>query len=161
MKEQNTKWETIKTVIIAVVLAMIIDTLGLAAHITMSVGEEDGGGRDSASMKEDVCEALIGALYLDAGYEAVHGFVAMHWKTALEKLRDAPKDAKTALQEAAQARGLGLPEYVVLSEEGPSHAPLFRIAVRLPGMAEQQARAGNKRKAEQEAAASMLEAMDE
>lgn len=137
-------------------LAKVMDGLQLAEHIRMSAGEESGGGRDSASIKEDVCEALIGAIYLDGGFEAAYDWVAQIWQPYVEALTAAPQDAKTSLQEWAQGRGLPLPAYNVLSQEGPAHAPVFVVEVQVEGETPQQAEASSKRQAEQRAAAKML-----
>ncbi len=138
-------------------LAAQMQGFGIAHHIYMSAGEEAGGGRSSQAILEDVCEALIGAIYRDGGYAAAYDFVAKHWKTLLESAIEAPKDAKTALQEWVQGRGLPLPAYTLISSEGPAHEPFFVIQVRVEGFGEAQGEALSKRKAEQMAAATMLE----
>ena len=130
---------------------------GLDAHLRLSPGEENGGGRQSQSILEDACEAIIGAVYLDGGFEAAHALVARGWHAALHQHKEAPKDPKTTLQEVVQAQGLPLPVYVLLSAEGSAHAPVFHIAVRVEGYGETSAHALSKRKAEQLAATEMLE----
>jgi ribonuclease-3 len=136
-------------------LAHIARAMGLQKHLVMSSSEEEQGGRTNDSNLEDACEALLGALYLDGGLDAVRPLIERHWKPLALAQKEAPKDAKTALQEWVQARGLALPEYVVKSAEGPAHAPDFVIEVRV---ADKRAtgRAGSKRIAEREAAQALL-----
>lgn len=137
-------------------LAEIARSLGLASHISMPSGT-DSAARDNASNLEDVCEALIGALYLDGGMEPARAFIRKHWMELARGVQAAPKDAKTALQEWAQARGLPLPLYSVVSTIGPAHAPEFTIAVSVQAEgAKATAKAASKRQAEQLAAASLL-----
>jgi ribonuclease-3 len=89
------------------VLAEVAETIGLA----------------------DALEAALGALYLDGGLERARAFVRHAWDGAMSRLETPPKDAKTTLQEWVQARGLGLPTYVVASRVGPPHAPEFVVTV--------------------------------
>lgn len=137
-------------------LAMIARELGLDQHLQLSASEEEQGGRSNDSNLEDACEALLGALYLDGGLEAVRPVIEQFWKPHAQRLTQAPKDAKTALQEWAQARGLPLPDYRVVSSEGPAHAPDFVIELQLPGQEPTHGRAGSKRLAERQAAQAML-----
>ena len=99
---------------------------------------------------------MLGAAYLDGGVAAVEAIVARFWRAHALATKTPPKDPKTALQEWAQARGLPLPEYVVVSSDGPSHAPHFVIEVRLGGHAPARGEAGNKKLAERLAAEAML-----
>lgn len=136
-------------------LATIAQQLDLGALLFMSPSEEEQRGRENSSNLEDACEALLGAIYLDGGLDAVRGVFAQFWKPLAETLTSAPKDAKTALQEWAQARALPLPEYKVLSAEGPAHAPDFVIEVAVNGKTAQ-GRGANKRVAERLAAETLL-----
>jgi ribonuclease-3 len=77
----------------------------------------------------DALEAALGALYLDGGLDQARAFVRRSWESAMSRLETPPKDAKTTLQEWVQARGLGLPTYIVASRVGPPHAPEFVIMV--------------------------------
>lgn len=137
-------------------LAARMQQWGVAECIRMSVGEEASGGRQSQSILEDVCEALIGAVYLDGGFAAAYQLITRHWEAALHQQIEAPKDAKSALQELVQGRGLPLPEYQLVSAEGPAHEPYFVVEVRVVGVSAQRGDAPSKRKAEQDAAAKML-----
>lgn len=134
------------------VLAEVARGLSLSRHILVSQSEADAGGRDLASNLEDACEALIGAVYLDGGIEAVRPIIARFWEPLARQNRTPPKDPKTALQEWAQGRNLPLPQYVILSETGPSHAPQFTIEVSVSGGHAASATAGSKKQAERMAA---------
>jgi ribonuclease-3 len=138
-------------------LAHIATTMGLGQCLMVSSGEAEQGGRANPSNLEDACEALLGAIYLDGGIEAVRGVVNRFWRHEAQQTKSPPKDAKTTLQEWAQGRGLPLPEYVVVSAIGPSHAPNFVVDVTVAGHPPARAEAGTKRVAERLAAAILLE----
>lgn len=137
-------------------LAEIALAWRLGDYLFMSGGEEEQGGRQNRSNLEDACEALLGAVYRDGGFEAARALVTRFWRPYAEALKAPPKDPKTALQEWAQGRGLPLPEYVLISADGPSHAPLFIIEVRVQGCAPMRAEAGIKKQAERLAAEKLL-----
>ncbi len=131
--------------------------LDLGHFLSMSQSESYSGGRANPAILADACEALIGALFMDGGYIVARDFIETNWVPLLEDNAAPPKDAKTALQEWSQGNDLGLPVYSVLENTGPSHAPVFRIAVTVNGLTEQAAEGTSKRRAEQAAAAKMLE----
>ena len=137
-------------------LASIARVMGLGEHLLMSASEAEHGGRENPSNLEDACEALLGAIYRDGGFEAARGVIERFWRPVAEASKSPPKDPKTALQEWAQARGLPLPEYVVLHTSGPSHAPQFLIEVRIRGHEPAHAEAGVKKLAERLAAEALL-----
>ena len=85
------------------------------------------------SILSDVCEALIGAIYLDSGIKESKKFIQKYWKKKIDKEILPPKDAKSLLQEIAQKKGLNLPKYKLKSKKGPSHNPKFEIEVKLEG----------------------------
>src|SRR5690606_35906979 len=115
------------------------------------------GGQAKDTILGDVCEAIIGALYLDAGYAAAQAFVDRHWRPLMLGGRSvAPRNAKAALQEWAQARGLGTPTYAIIERSGPAHAPRFAVETEVPGLAPGRGEGGSRREAEQVAAASVL-----
>lgn len=142
-------------------LAALATDIGLAAHIRLSPGEDQAGGRDKPAIQADCVEALIGALYLDGGFEVASRFVTRHWVDLVSAVADKEKDAKTQLQEWAQGRGLAKPSYQVISRDGPAHAPEFTITVVLGKQHQATGRGGTKRAAEQEAARVLLDALGE
>ena len=137
-------------------LVEIARSIGLDKALLLSDSEEENAGRENASNLEDACEALIGAIYLDSGFDAARQFVRQHWLALAESVTEPPKDAKTALQEWAQGKGLPLPSYRLLKEDGLSHAPEFTIEVSVKGKGSASATAGSKKAAEREAAAALL-----
>ena len=76
---------------------------------------------------------MIAAIYLDGGFEAAAAFVHRFWAPLIAAMEGPPSDPKTTLQEWAQARGLGLPQYELVATSGPDHAPLFTVAARIAG----------------------------
>ena len=80
----------------------------------------------------DVCEALVGAVFIDGGYKAADELIVLFWKERMLKPLRPLRDPKTMLQEWAQARGLPTPAYRELARTGPHHDPEFRVAVVLP-----------------------------
>jgi ribonuclease-3 len=136
-------------------IAEIAERLGLPALLAVSAGEARAGVRKRATVLADAMEALIGALYLDAGLDPPRAFVRRAWAQAMEGMAAPPKDPKTALQEWVLARGLPLPRYELLAREGPPHDPVFVIGVDAGG-AYGEGRAGSKRAAERLAATAVL-----
>jgi ribonuclease-3 len=137
------------------VLAGVAEAIGLGAALSVAPGEARAGVKRRATVLADALEAAIGALYLDGGLDKARAFVRRSWEDAMTAQAAPPKDAKTGLQEWAQARGLPLPSYEIASRAGPPHAPVFAITVSLAG-AEGLGTAGSKRAAEQAAAADLL-----
>lgn len=137
-------------------LVQMAQSIGLADHLMMSAGEKSAGGRENPGNMEDAMEALIGAMYLDGGYEAVHKFVALYWQPLARSLKEPPQDAKTALQEWAQGKSLPLPDYILLRTDGSAHEPVFTVEVHVQGQQSVQATAKSKRAAEQSAAEQLL-----
>jgi len=140
-------------------LAAVARQLDLGADIVLSRGEADSGGRDNPAILADACEAVIGALYRDGGLDAARAFVEHHWRPLLAHAEGPPKDAKTALQEWALARGLPLPSYEIAAREGPDHAPRFTVAATVSGHAPVHGTGRAKREAEHEAARRLLAAL--
>lgn len=136
-------------------LAMVAMDIGLGQYITLSKGEDDAGGRENPGILSDVCEALIAALYYDGGLLVAEEFVRAHWSDRMLEYSAPPRDAKTALQEWAQGRGLPLPQYTIVSRSGPDHAPFFEISVTIDGRVAATGGGASKRAAEQEAAAAL------
>lgn len=141
-------------------LARIAAELDLGDSLKLGIGELKSGGFLRESILADVFEALIGAIYLDGGFDAARRVVAEVFADRIEQLPDAEslKDPKTRLQERLQAEGHPLPEYEVVSESGADHAKDFEVECRVGQLHPPvRASAGSRRKAEQAAARRMLE----
>jgi ribonuclease-3 len=129
---------------------------GLAGYIRLGVGEASAGVRERGPILADVCEALIGAVFLDGGFTAARTLVRKAFEDRMRARHRPSQDAKTALQEWAQARGLSTPVYKTQERSGPDHAPRFTIRVEVDGFPAISAGAGSKRAAEQGAAEAFL-----
>jgi ribonuclease-3 len=138
-------------------LAAVAIEIGLDRVVQLSPAEAAAGAARNPAILADVVEAVIAAIYLDAGFDAAFAFVERWWGPRLADMERPPRDPKTLLQEWAQGRGLPLPEYRLLGTNGPDHALQFTIAVRVAGHDEASATASSKRAAETAAAASLLE----
>lgn len=125
---------------------------GLDQYIRMSSWEEDAGGRKKKAILGDVMEALLGALYVDAGLQAARGVYDQFWTPNLEDLSKFHRDAKTALQEWSQQKRLGTPDYDILNADGPAHAPAFTVAVKVKGFKQAKGEGRSKRAAQMNAA---------
>ncbi len=136
--------------------AEIARTIDLGAAIRVGSSEHNAGARKRPAILADVCEAVIGAVYLDGGYKAAEDLVERLWQVRLQATAQPQRDPKTVLQEWAQARGLPTPVYREVARSGPDHDPEFRVAVQLPAFAPSEGLGRSKRAAEQAAAASML-----
>lgn len=138
-------------------LARVAASIGLGRHLRLSRGEEETGGRANVGLLADCCEAVIGALYLDGGLAAAAAFIARHWQGLMEADLAPPQDPRTALQEWAQARGLPLPAYETVQEEGPPHDPTFVVRVAVAGFPAAEGSARSKRAAATAAASVLLQ----
>ena len=131
--------------------------IDLGAVLKLGRSEMMSGGRRKQALLGDAMEAVIAAVYKDAGFDAAAEMILRLWGSRVHQVETDARDAKTSLQEWAQARGQKVPAYVEVSRSGPDHAPVFTIAVRLQDGTEAQATAGSKRQAEQAAAKALLE----
>jgi ribonuclease-3 len=132
--------------------------LGIGPALRLPGGETRRGAREQARFLADACEAVIGAIYLDAGLDVARERVLAAWSA----LMAAPHDERTAnpksrLQEWAAAAGRGAPEYRLVGREGPDHAPSFTIEVEVAGAPPARASAGSLQAAEKAAALALLE----
>lgn len=137
-------------------LARVADTINLIDFTYTQAVDAETSARSLASVTADTLEAVLGALYLDGGLEIAAAFIQSHWDGLVNEDLSPPKDAKTALQEWAQARALGLPSYEILMREGPDHAPTFKIRVTVQGRGAAEGRGASRRSAEQDAAQTLL-----
>jgi ribonuclease-3 len=130
--------------------------IGLGAAIRLGASEANAGGRGRTAILADVCEALIGAVFVDGGYPAAAALIERLWSERMRTPARPLRDSKTVLQEWAQARGLPTPAYREVERKGPDHDPEFRVTVELPHLAPAEGFGRSKRAAEQAAAAAML-----
>lgn len=135
--------------------------IDLGAALKLGRSEMLSGGRRKQALLGDAMEAVIAAVYLDAGFEAAKQLVLRLWGDRIGTVKEDARDAKTALQEWAQARGMPPPAYIEVSRDGPDHAPNFVISVRLENGKSAEAKAGSKRQAEQAAAKALLGTLEE
>ena len=142
-------------------LAQVAGALELGAYLRLAKSERTAGGAANPANLANLCEALIGALYLDGGLAAARAFVRREWETMLAAPGEPPRDAKTALQELSQAAVRGLPAYRTVETFGPAHAPEFEVEVEVEGMGTARGRGSSKRVAEQVAAAALLDALEQ
>lgn len=130
--------------------------IDLGAVLRLGRSEMLSGGRRKQALLGDGIEAVIAAVYLDAGFDAAKTLILTLWGDRVHEVEDDARDAKTALQEWAQARGLPPPSYSEVNRSGPDHAPIFTIAAALETGESEKATAGSKRQAEQAAAGNLL-----
>lgn len=131
--------------------------IDLGEVLRLGKSEMTTGGRRKLALLGDAMEAVIAAVYLDGGFEAAKETVLRLWGDRVTRVAEDARDAKTALQEWAQARGLAPPSYVELSRTGPDHAPVFTVEVRMATGETARAEGRVKRQAEQAAARALLE----
>ena len=136
--------------------AEVAQSWALGDYILMSSGEAGSGGRHKKTILANTCEAVLGAILTEAGYEAARAVVNRDWEPHFGDLELAAPDAKSVLQEWAQGQRLPLPRYVEIAREGPDHAPRFTTEVQVEGVAPERGQGDNKRQAEQAAALAML-----
>ena len=124
-------------------------------HVALGIGQARGGGRKNAAILSDVCESLIGAVFVDGGFEAARALIVGAWGERIAA--DVVRDAKTAVQEWAQSRALPAPRYEEVERSGPDHGPHFVMRVVVEGFEPELGAAASKRAAEQAAAQAFLD----
>ncbi len=143
----------------------VAQELGLGEYLLLGRGEEMSGGREKKALLSDAVEALIAALYLDAGLEAARRFIETRVIGALHASENAAEaavtDYKSALQEMAQTLKLPPPRYVIVAENGPEHSKTFTVEVRLGKEWVSQAQGLSKKSAGQRAAQQILQQLTE
>ncbi len=135
-------------------LADVAASMGLVEFISVKMAKDNGSSANSA-IQADVVEAIIAAIYKEAGIEPATEFIKTHFASFLENITDV-RDPKSALQEFVQAKGLSLPSYIVESREGPDHSPVFHIKVVVDSLGAAKASGSSKREAEVKAAEILL-----
>jgi ribonuclease-3 len=141
------------------VCAQVGREIGLPAHLKLGKQAQEDGVFQSDNVLGDVVEALIGALYLDAGLEPARRFIRRRWEARVELLVAPPKHPKAALQEWAAANNRKPPEYRVTDRSGPDHALRFTVSVTVRGVGEATGTGSSKSEAEKAAAEALLDAI--
>lgn len=136
--------------------AEVARSWNLGDCLRLGQGEKRSGAKKRDAMLGDACEAVIGAVYQDGGLEAATTLIRHAWEGRMHAPRAVPRDAKTALQEAVQARGLPVPIYETASRSGPDHAPHFVVSVKVAGLGDITGEGSSKRQAEHAAAEAFL-----
>jgi ribonuclease-3 len=140
--------------------AKVAEALGLGAALRLGRSEMLAGGRRNPATLADAMEAVLAAVYLDGGLEAARAVILRHWAPWLAEADRVGRDPKTELQERVQGAGAATPVYAEIAREGPAHAPVFTVEVRLADGRSARGTAPSKRAAEQAAAAALLAGMD-
>ncbi len=130
--------------------------VGVQARMRLGKQALDDGAYDSDNVIGDVVEALIGALYLDAGEAAAATFIRHKWEPQIDGQSHAPRHPKTELQEWAAANRRKPPHYEIVERSGPDHAPRFRVRVSVGSAGDAEADGRSKQEAERAAAAALL-----
>ena len=133
---------------------------GLGDVLKLGRSEMLSGGRRKDALLGDAMEAVLAAVYTDGGFDAAKGVILHLWGDRIAGVKQDARDAKTALQEWAQARGQVPPVYTETARSGPDHAPMFTVEVKLESGDTAQADAASKRNAEQAAARALLTRME-
>jgi ribonuclease III len=136
--------------------AAVARELDFGPFLVLSDAEAESGGRGKETILADACEAVLGAIFLEAGYETARDTVRAHWSSRLGASPAEAADAKSLLQEWVQGQGLELPAYVEVDRQGPDHAPRFTAEVRIRGRKPARGEGASKRAAEQAAATALL-----
>jgi ribonuclease-3 len=137
-------------------LREVAETIGLRDHMIVY----RGAPAPTPAILSDMLEALLGAIYLDAGFAGAAAVIERLWDERMGSEQPAPRPPKTQLQEWAQGRGLALPAYRLVGREGSEHEPIFLVEVSVGNLAPAQARGQTKREAESAAAALMLDQLN-
>lgn len=138
-------------------LAKIGFSINLGASIIMSKSEQRLGGRENPHNVENTLEALIGAIYLDSGLETIKDIINKLWTPYIDSMKTVPIDPKSKLQENLQKRGIALPKYELVEQDGPDHMLTFKVKLYVIGHEEVIGIGKSKQLAEKAAALLLLE----
>ncbi|WP_119308655.1 ribonuclease III [Cohaesibacter haloalkalitolerans] len=130
--------------------------IGLGPFIRLGEGEAQAGGRKKEAILGDVCEAVIGAIYMDGGFDRARDLIKQYWERRMLDWTGPLRDAKTTLQEWVQGNKLPPPTYRLIERTGPDHEPEFTLSVEVPTLEPARGTGPSKRIAEQDAARTML-----
>tara|TARA_A100000171_G_C2123569_1_gene142165 strand:+ start:936 stop:1628 length:693 start_codon:yes stop_codon:yes gene_type:complete len=141
-------------------LLKIAEVLNLEPFLRRSSSFDAYEVRYKRASLADACEALIAALYLESGYDKTQVIIKTLWKPLVDQVTEIPKEPKSALQEWAQGRKLGLPVYTLITKKGPEHDPVFRVQVKVGQELTGEGSASSKREAERRAADQLLSQLE-
>jgi ribonuclease-3 len=136
--------------------AEVARAMDLGPAMRLGSSELQAGGQRRTAILADVCEALVGAVFIDGGYGPAATLIERYWRDRMLKPARPLRDPKTVLQEWAQGRGMPAPSYREIARSGPDHDPEFRVAVHVAGRDAAEGQGRSKRAAEQAAASAML-----
>ena len=136
--------------------AEVAESWNVAPHIRLGIGEKQSGLRKKAALLGDVCEAIIAAVFLDAGFDVAFKVVESAFAGKLAEPGRVTRDAKSRLQEWAMGLGMPAPTYRLVERTGPDHAPVFIISAELPGYESVRGEGASKKIAEQKAARAFM-----
>lgn len=142
-------------------LAKLSARIELAKFIQLSPSERDSGGAENEHILADVFESLIGAMYLDGGFDPCKTLIETQWADVFYTMKTPPQHPKTALQEWAQAKSLPLPLYEIAEQTGPDHAPTFEIRLSVKGYDPITASGRSRAEAEKQAARIFMKQIEE
>lgn len=137
--------------------AVVARAIGVPEHVRLGRQARDDGARDSDNVLGDIMEALLGASFIESGFDATREIVYRHWQPVIEARSGRGKHPKSALQEWAAGNRRKPPEYEVVERSGPDHAARFTVRVKVKNVGEVEATAGSKQVAETEAAKLFME----
>lgn len=147
----------------ALVQGSTCSIIGQAHHIgdyvILSDAERGSGGHLNENIIADVVESLLGAIYIDGGFDAAQQVVLKLWGDNIKTLEEAPQDPKTELQEWVQARAMELPRYEIVDKSGPDHAPVFIVRLSIEGVDPIEVEGPSRRQAEKNAARKLLKVL--
>ena len=142
-------------------LAVVAERIGLGGHLLLGHGEEQGGGRQRASILADAVESVIAATYLDGGMDVAKAFIQRFVLCETPRIGRHNADYKTALQELVQQKKNQIITYTLIGESGPDHDKTFTVEVRINGKTMGQGSGSSKKRAEQEAARVAVETLQD
>ena len=143
-------------IVTGAVCAQVAREIGVPAYLRLGKQARDDGAGDSDNVLGDVMEALLGALYREAGLDPARAVVRRLWADRLQAEAAVPQHPKSALQEWAAANNRKPPTYEIIERAGPGHAPRFTVKASIPKLAESTAEGGSKQEAETAAATALL-----
>lgn len=138
-------------------LFTVANKINIEDFIKLSTAERKSGGSKKKTILSNAIEAIIGAIYIDGGFDSAYKFIEFFWQDMIETQDAPPEDAKSALQEWAQSRSLNLPSYKLIKRSGTDHSPEFEMEVSVETLGSATATAPSKKKAEKLAAEKLLE----